>query len=81
MYPEWENITPNVSKLVDIYLEPHVTSLPSYVRDSLHLLRIIEDINVPVESYLVSIDVQSLYNSILHDKGVETVKQFLYGKA
>lgn len=67
------NITSNASRLIDMYLQPHVTSLPSYTRDSIHLLQVIDDVTVSEGSYLVAIDVQSLYNLIPHDKGVATV--------
>lgn len=60
---ELGNIKSNASRLVNMYLQPHVTSLPLYTRDSIHLLPIIHGVVVPKGSYLVAIDIESLYNS------------------
>lgn len=75
------SITSKARKLVDKHLQPHVTSLPSYVRDTMHLLQILDDIVVPIGSFLVGIDVETLYNSIPHTKGVATVRRFLFEQA
>lgn len=71
------SITSNASTLIYLHLQPHVSDLPSHIKDTIHLLRIIEHMVVPTNSYLVTIDVESLYNSILHKKGITTVGNFL----
>lgn len=65
------------SKLVDDYLRPNVKSLSSYIQDTADLLRSLDGVCVPEESWLVAIDVESLYNSIPLDRGVRVVEGFI----
>lgn len=71
------SLTDNASKFVDSFLLPHVSGLPSYIRDTSDLLRHIKGIQIPRDSLLVAIDVESLYSSIPHKKGVATPRSFL----
>ena len=49
------------------FLRPEVTKLKSYVKDTLDFIKKIESVNhVSDDSYLVSLDVRSLYNNIPH---------------
>ena len=67
--------TSRVSEFVDYYLEPEVKKLKSYVKDSTDFIKKIEVMNhVSDDSYLVSLDVRSLYTNIPHKEGVEAVK-------
>lgn len=43
---------------------PHVLSIPSYIRDTIHLLQNVDELQVLTEALLVAIDVQALYTSI-----------------
>lgn len=61
------------SKLIDDYLRPFVTSLPSYVQDTRDLLKIVEYIVVPAGAWLVTIDVKASYCSIPHTKGITMI--------
>lgn len=54
-------ISEKASKLIDDYLRPFVTSLPSYVQDTRDLLKISDDIIVPAEAWLVTIEVHRRY--------------------
>lgn len=38
-----EGLTENLSQVNDSYLQPHVTSLPSFVNDTIHFLQLIEN--------------------------------------
>lgn len=71
------NITETTSQVIDSYLRPHVTKLASYTKDTVHLLQILERLVIPTNALLVKIDVESLYNNIPHQKGLEAVKQTL----
>lgn len=71
------SLTDNASKFVDSFLLPHVSGLPSYIRDTSDLLRHIEGIQIPRDALLVAIDVESLYSSIPHEKGIATARSFL----
>ena len=48
-------------------------SLPSYIRDTTDFINLISTTKLPTDSYLVSIDVSSLYTNIPHKEGVEAV--------
>ena len=61
-------------------LQLHVQSLPTNVKTCTHALSLIEDINENPNfepSYLLSMDVTSLYTCILHSDGLKALKRFL----
>lgn len=47
------------------------------MKDTIHLLQIIDDTHVPPGVWLVAVDVEALYSSIPHNKGISVVKSFL----
>lgn len=49
-----------VKMLINEHLSPHVTSLQSYVKDAIHILQIIDNLTIPENAYLVTIDVEAL---------------------
>ena len=70
--------TSRISEFVDYYLQPEVKKLKSYVKDTTDFIKKIEAIDhVSDDSYLVSLDVRSLYTNIPHKEGIEAVKQKL----
>ncbi|XP_040188254.1 uncharacterized protein LOC120920313 [Rana temporaria] len=71
------SISECVSQVIDQYLRPHVLDLPSYTKDTIHLLQVLEDLTIPPDAILVTIDVESLYNSIPHQLGLEAIKRVL----
>ena len=68
----------NLSKWADIQLQPLVKKLPSYIKDSSHFLRKIEQINqqikLPPNAILVTWDVKSLYTNIPREDGLDALK-------
>ena len=70
--------TSKISEYVDYHLQPIVKEIPSYVQDTTDFLRKINQINfVPDNSYLVSVDVKSLYTNIPNSEGMKSVKMSL----
>lgn len=57
-----ESLTHKASKLINDYLRPSVESLPSYLKDTIHLLTILDNVHVTEETQLASIDVEVLYS-------------------
>lgn len=55
-------LTENLSRLIDEHLRPHVISLTSYVKDTIHFLKIHKNLYIPVptHSHLVTIDIEAL---------------------
>lgn len=75
------NLSENLSKLVDGYLRPHVLGIPSYIKDTIHLLQHIDGLQVPPDLLLVAINVEALYSSIPHDRGLICIKRILSEKS
>ena len=70
--------TSRISEFVDYYLQPEVKKLKSYVKDTTDFIKKTEGIDhVSDDSYLVSLDVRSLYTNIPQKEGIEAVKQKL----
>ena len=68
--------TSRISEFVDYYLQTEVKKLKSYIEDTTDFIRKTEAIDhVSDDSYLVSLDVRSLYTNIPHKEGIEAVKQ------
>ena len=70
--------TERISKFVDFFLKPFCPRLPSYVKDTTHLLNILHDItDIPANTLLVTLDVQSLYTNIPNTEGIDAIKEVL----
>ena len=67
-----------ISQFVDHFIQPLVRTLPSYLRDSSHLLNLIRDLHLQADSILATLDVTSLYTNIPNDEGINAVGKYLY---
>ena len=63
--------TERLSECVDIWLQPLMRQLPSFVRDSTDFINVLESMTFPKECLLASIDVTSLYTNIVHEEEIE----------
>ena len=67
-----------ISAFIDDVLKPLVSQLPSYVKDTNHLLNILKDIPRTTEKRLLfTMDVKSLYTVIPNDDGLRALRFFL----
>ena len=70
--------TEGLGKLVDSYTRPVDESCKSFLQDTPHLLRLIEELNQqgpqPPGTFIFSLDVVALYPSIPSNKGPEVLK-------
>ena len=64
-----------VSEYIDHFLSPLATTHPSYLKDTQDFLTKIKDIKIPPNSFLVSLDVDSLYTNIDNKAGMESVRE------
>lgn len=72
------SLTENISAFVDYFLQPLVTSLPSYVKDSMEFLKMIQTIEIQEEQcYLVTMDIESLYTNVPFEGGLKATEFFL----
>ena len=68
--------TEHISQFVDAHLNPLVPELPSYIKDTTHFLRKLDDLKeLPPGSLLVTLDVSSLYTNIPHKEGIEACRK------
>ncbi|KAL2102084.1 hypothetical protein ACEWY4_003845 [Coilia grayii] len=73
------SLTALMSTFVDYFIRPLAEAAPSFIKDTGHLLSVIEMANplLKDEIILVSLDVNALYTSIPHDGGLEALEYFL----
>ena len=68
--------TANISKYVDYHLQPIVKQIPYYVKDKNDFINKTNAVkSVPKNSYIVTMDVRSLYTNILNAEGISAVKR------
>lgn len=67
-----------ISQYLDDVMRPMVESLPTYVKDSSHALRIFDTFKFNGDTnFVFTMDVSSLYTSIPHDAGLKALRHFL----
>lgn len=64
--------TERISSFVDHILQPIAKSQRSYLKDTTDFINFIERTSLPEETYLVSLDVSSLYTNIPQEEGIDT---------
>ena len=70
--------TERISQFVDFQLQPLVTKLPSYIKDTTHFLNKLNSIGqLPDGVLLVTLDVSSLYTNKPHNDGIQACSEFL----
>ena len=70
--------TERISQFVDFFLKPIVKDTSSYIRDTTHFLKILQNhLHVPDNTFLVTMDVSSLYTNIPNDLGIEACREQL----
>ena len=68
--------TEKISEFVDLHLQSHVQTLPSYLQDTTDFLKKQESLGpIPSDALLVSMDVTSLYTNIPHSDGIKACEE------
>ena len=71
-------LTEPLSGFIDSVLNPLISKIPSFVQDTTHFLRILNEIpTLTPNSFLVTMDVSSLYSNIPHVDGIQACREFL----
>ena len=73
----------NLSRFIEQICSPLTAEIPNRIRDTSHLLDIIDDLNnscIPNDSMLISFDIVNMFPSIDNIKGMEAVKMALYSR-
>lgn len=66
---------------VDSFLQSLVKQLPAYVKDTGHILEILEKCRWKNDYLWLSLDVSSLYTYIPHEAGLQALRYFLEGES
>ncbi|XP_069610950.1 zinc finger protein 208-like [Ranitomeya imitator] len=66
-----------ITQILDHYLKPLVSELPSYIKDTTAALRRLDNLHLGPKSVMVTADVEALYTSIRHADGIKAVASFL----
>ena len=66
-----DSATANLAEFLDIYLQPIMKNLPAYLKDTTHFISEISDIPVQNDTWLVTVDVKSLYTNIPNEEGIQ----------
>ena len=67
--------TYNISKYIDYFLNPRATAHPSYIKDTTDFLQKISNIKPQPNSFLITLDVESLYTNINNVSGLKAVEE------
>lgn len=73
MVSGFDFLSQEASFLINDYLHPHMD-----LKDTIHLLTVLEGLSVPTHTILASIDMEAHYSSIPYDKGVFRTSLFLF---
>ena len=69
--------TEKISQFVDHFIGPLVPMSESYIRDSTHMINILNKLNMLPDMILCTLDIISLYTNIPHNEGIQSIKEFL----
>jgi len=70
--------TVKMSQLADLHLQPLIPEIKSYTKDSGHMIRQLENLKLPTNCVLATIDVKALYLNIPHEEGIRAVMNRAY---
>ena len=69
--------TEKISQFVDHFIGPLVPLSRSYIRDSTHMIKILQNFKITPNMLLCTLDITSLYTNIPHDEGIQAIKELL----
>lgn len=70
--------TDRVADFIEYYLNPLSIKHPAYIKDTYHFIDIIKNLTIPLDSFLFSLDVDSLYTNIDTKSGLLAVQKMFY---
>ena len=70
--------TEKISAFVDEFLKSMAQELPSYIKDTIHFLQKIDKVGeISEDTYMVTLDVKSLYTNIDNEEGLRVFEEEL----
>uniref|UniRef100_A0A8C6UMS7 Reverse transcriptase domain-containing protein n=1 Tax=Neogobius melanostomus TaxID=47308 RepID=A0A8C6UMS7_9GOBI len=71
-----------LSTFVDYFIKPYVQTLPAYVKDSTDFIEKCSSIiNLTEDTFLLTLDISSLYTHIPHEGGLEALRFYLQDRS
>ena len=70
--------TERISQFVDHFIRPLVPKLKSYIKDSGHFLNLLDEVTLPDNIILCTLDVTSLYTNIPNEEGISAVRKTVF---
>ena len=67
--------TEQILEFIDFHLRPFVENHPSHIKDTTDYLKIMENLTIPENTTLLTMDVSSLYTNILHDNIIASCRK------
>lgn len=64
-----------ISDFVDFFLQPFVLEQNTYIKDTSDFIRKIEQLQVPKNALIITLDYESMYTNIVHEEAVESVRK------
>ncbi len=72
-----ESPTENISQFIDYWLQPIMKGNPSYLKGKTELINQLNELTLPKDTLLVTIDVKSFYTCIPHKEGIQACAEAL----
>lgn len=72
-----DSISSRVGKYIANFLQPLVSRIPSFIKDTKHVINLLSNISPKEGLWMVTADVSSLYTIIPHHLGFQAVELFL----
>ena len=69
------SISEKVAEYIDNHLKLKASQHPSYIKNTYDFIDKIKDVLIPPNSLLITLDVESMYTNILHEKGLESITE------
>ena len=69
------SISKNIAGLIDYHLKRYAIQHPSYIKNTYDFVDKIRNLSIPPNSLLITLDVESMYTNISHEKGILAVKE------
>ena len=63
-----------VAEFINDFLKSKAVKHPSYIKDTYDFVEKIKELDIPKDALLITLDVESMYTNIDHDKGLEAVQ-------
>lgn len=71
----WGSALEPLAKFIDSYLQKIIPKISTYIKGTTHFISLVENLRIPNNSVLISMDVNSLYTNIPHEGTRITVQK------